>query len=240
VNKGEERMSEIRVTFTNNLTGNTHSVSCPYGVIADTLLPGLGINENETAALRVNNEIRPLKTHLAVNSVLEPVPLDSREGAMIYRRSLSFLLAVAERKLFPDRSLHVGHSLGNSYYYTFSSGEPSTEEDAAAWRAEMNSLVDQDLPINFKYLAYEEALEVFEKNRQADTVLLLDQRGTSRIKVNECNGYGDIYIEPLVPRTGMLSAFEIMPYKEGVVRRFPAGGGRTIRSLADEPKIFKE
>jgi uridine kinase len=189
--------------------------------------------------MRVNNEICPLQTRLEVNSTLEPVFLDSPEGAMIYRRSLAFLLAVAARELFPDRSLYVGHSLGNSYYYNFNTDYIPEKTEIVALQEKMKAYVIEDLPITFKYLAYEEALEVFTNNRQTDTALLLDQRSTSRIKVNECKGFLDIYVEPLVPRTGLLSFFELMPYQEGFLLRFPAiGKGMDIGPFVDESKIF--
>ena len=227
-------MSDIKVSL-----GADKTFDCPFGVIADTLLPHFGIAENAIIAIRVNNEIRPLKTRLEVNSRLEPVLMDSHEGSMIYRRSLSFVLAIAARELFPGKRLFVGHSLGYSYYYTFDSDDSPSESEVAALQEKMEALVKEDLPITFKYLAYEEALEIFRKNNQTDTALLLDQRGTSRIKVNECKNNVDIYVEPLVPRTGLLSSFELMPYKEGFLLRFPATGkGMTIGPFADEPKIF--
>jgi len=226
-------MNDIRVRCGNE------TINCPYGTIADTLLERLGIGK-EAIALKVNNEIRPLRTRLAVNSTLEPVPLQSPEGAMIYRRSLAFLLAVAARKSFPDHSLYVGHSLGNSYYYTINSGEPLKEQEIAVLQKEMEAIVREDLPITFKYLGYEEALEVFTKNRQTDTVLLMEQRSTSRIKVNECKDFLDIYVEPLVPRTGLLSSFALMPYQDGFLLRFPAIGKKMeIGAFEDEPKIFE-
>ena len=231
-------MSEIQVRFAGAPDGQAKTVSCPYGTVADALFADLGIDESETVALRVNNETRPVKTRLAVSSTLEPVTLASPEGAMIYRRSLAFLLAIAARKLFPDRGLYVGHSLGNSYYYTFRSGDPPTEDEVALLQGEMQTLARRNLPITFKYLSYEEACEVFTKNRQTDTALLLEQRSTSRIKVNECEDFLDIHIEPLVPRTGFLSAFALMPYKEGLLLRFPGGGKRELGAFVDEPKIF--
>jgi uridine kinase len=226
-------MSDIQVRYANNTT------TCPYGVVAETLLEQLGIDTQTTVALKVNNEIRPLRTRLLVNVTLEPVPYFTHEGAMIYRRSLSFLLAVAARELFPGRRIYVGHSLGNSYFYTFNSGDPLNREELATLQKKMESLVKEDLPLTFKSLAYGEAVELFTKNQQTDTVLLLDQRSTSRIKVNECNGFLDIYVGPLVPSTGFLSSFELMPYDEGFLLRFPAvGKGMKIESFADEPIIF--
>jgi uridine kinase len=213
--------------------------NCPNGTGIDTLIGSFGDAGGTIVAMRVNNEICPLQTRLEVNSTLEPVFLDSPEGAMIYRRSLAFLLAVAARELFPNRSLYVGHSLGNSYYYTFNTDDIPEKKEIICLQEKMNALVVEDLPITFKYLAYEEALEMFTKNRQTDTVLLLDQRSTSRIKVNECKGFLDIYVEPLVPRTGILSHFELMPYQEGFLLRFPhIGKGMEIGPLVDEPKIF--
>jgi uridine kinase len=221
----------------------TEPLRCPYGTRAEAFLPhftACGIAEADIAAVRVNNEIRPLKTPLAVNSTLAPVPLDSPEGAMIYRRSLAFILAIAARKLFPDRGLYVGHSLGTSYYYTFSSGKEPDDAEVAALAREMERIVQEDIPITFTYLAYEEALEAFRKNRQTDTVLLLEQRSSSRIKVNECLDYVDIYVEPLVPRTGLLDAFELTRYQDGFLLRFPAiGQGKTIKAFEDEPRIFQ-
>jgi len=215
------------------------AVSCPYGTVASDLLAELGMDPAATVALRANNEIRPLKTRLAVNTTLEPVGLESPEGTAIYRRSLAFLLAVAARKLFPDRGLYVGHSLGSSYYYAFRSGEPPSEGEVAALEGEMRAAVGEDLPITFKHLSYEEACDVFARNRQTDTALLLRQRNTPRIKVNECRGFLDLYVEPLVPRTGFLKAFSLMPYREGLLLRFPGSGkGMAIGEFADEPKIF--
>jgi len=219
--------------------GKTKTLDCPYGTVADTILGALGIDEAATVALRVNNEIRPLKTRLAVSSVLEPVPLESPEGMIAYRRSLAFVLAIAARRLFPSRGLYVGHSLGRSYYYTFRTGRPPADGEIAALENEMRALVRANLPITFRYLAYEEACEVFTKNRRPDAALLLERRSTSRIKVNQCGDFMDIHVEPLVPRTGLLSVFELMPYKGGFLLRFPKRmGPMELDAFVDEPKIF--
>ena len=163
----------------------------------------------------------------------------SSEGSSVYRRSLSFLLAVAARELYPDRSLYVGHSLGHSYYYTFTDEQTPAEAEIAALRDRMKALTAQDLPIHFHHLSYADALRIFEQNRQVDTTLLLDQRSDAKVPVNECDGFMDLAIAPLVPRTGMLSAFELRPYENGLLLRFPGTGcGKIIEPFEDSPKIF--
>jgi len=83
-------------------------------------------------------------------------------------------------------------------------------------------------------------VQLFKEQKQTDTALLLEQRSSSRIKVNECQGYMDIYIQPLLERTGMLSSFELMPYQDGFLLRFPAmGKEKTLAPFIDEPHLYK-
>jgi len=227
-------MNNIQIKFPNK------TVSCAYGTKASDLIEHFGIPAGQIAAVRENNEIRPLGTSLLVNATLEPVLLDSPEGVMIYRRTLSFILAIAARNVLQKDGVYVGHSLGNSYYYTLSSLEKPKQSDIENLAKEMQKLVKENLPISFKYIAYEEAVELFKKFNQTDTALLLEQRSSSYIKVNECQDYIDIYIQPLLDNTGMINAFELMPYQDGFLLRFPGiGKGNTIDPFNDEPQIFK-
>jgi uridine kinase len=229
-------MNNIQIHFSNT----KKTVTCAYGTKARDLLENFDVPADEIAALKVNNEIRPLGTSLLVNAAVEPVLLDSPEGAMIYRRTLSFVLAIAARNIFLHDGVYVGHSLGNSYYYTLSSGEILEKSQIEKLSCEMQRLVKEDMPITFKYLAYDEAVQLFKEHHQCDTALLLEQRSSSRIKVNECHGYMDIYIQPLLERTGLLCAFELMPYEDGFLLRFPAiGKGKTISPFVDEPHLYK-
>jgi len=146
---------------------------------------------------------------------------------------------VAARELFPERSLYIGHSLGHSYYYTFLEGKKPESAEVAKLQERMRLLVRQNLPVACRYMAYAEAMETFTKNHQDDTALLLEERSESKVMVNECAGFVDLYISPLVNRTGLLTAFELMPYEEGFLLRFPAtGAGNRIEPFEDLPRIF--
>jgi uridine kinase len=203
------------------------------------LLDRFGVPETEIAAVKINNEILPLSFRIEINATVEPVLLEDPEGAMIYRRSLAFLLAVAGRRIFPEKNLYVGHSLGHGYYYTFADGKQPAAEEIESLKKEMQALVQENIPISFGCMAYGEALELFEKNHQTETALLLEERSESRVLVNECKGFVDIYIEPLVNSTGILSCFDLLAYQDGLLLRFPGiGRGRIIDPFEDSPKIF--
>jgi len=227
----------IKVTIVRN-ENDKKTAECPFGVPVDSFLESFGTAEGELAAVRVNNEILPLSTRLETNCTLEPVLLSSRDGAVIYRRSLAFLLAIAARDLFPNHRLTIGHSLGHSYYYSFADRDKPEQDEIKALEREMRALVKENLPISCGYMAYEEALELFEKNRQEDTLLLFEQRSESKVRVNQCRDFADLYIEPLVNRTGLLTVFELMEYGEGILLHFPATGKKTIEKFEDSPSLF--
>jgi uridine kinase len=222
-------------------TGNTEkTIKCPSGTPAKDLVSHLGGLASPLAAFKANNKVIPLSYPLDVDAVLEPVLLDSSDGSAIYRRSLAFLLAQAARKLFPDKSLYVGHSLGHGYYYTFTEGRALSREAVKSLENEMKALVKENIPISYRFMGYAEAQEHFTKNHQNDTVLLLECQSESKVLVNECKDFTDLFIAPLVPETGLLDCFELMPYKEGFLLRFPATGqGGYIEPFEDSPKIFE-
>ena len=190
-------------------------------------------------AVKVNDEMLPISAKLEVNAKLEAVTLEDPEGVAVYRHSLAFLLAVAARKLFPERSLYIGHSLGNSYYYTFLEGEKPQEKEIEELQGQMRNLAGQDLGVNCYYMAYAEAMDIFKENRQEDTALLLNERSESKVMVNECAGFIDLYISPLVNRTGLLDSFELKPYGDGFLLLFPAEGAeKKLLPFEDSPRIF--
>jgi uridine kinase len=237
-------MSDIQLRFMPSAGAEAVNLTIPMGTQADALLSTLMPKQVENPgdrilAVKLNNQVIPLSFRLEINGVLEPVSLNSVEGALVYRRSLAFLLALAAWELFPGRSLRIGHSLGNGYYYTFGDEKKGTPGDIEALRERMAALVGEDIPIHSHYLSYTDALEQFERNRQTDTAMLLEQRSESRIRVNECRGFSDLYIEPLAARTGILSVFELMPYREGFLLRFPGSGSfPAIDPFEDKPGLF--
>jgi len=226
-------MNEIDVTFPDG-----SRLRCPYGTRAEALKERFGILPHPLVAVRANNEIIPIPTRLEVNVLLEPITLDSAEGAMIYRRSLSFLLAVAGRELFAERNLVVGHSLGNGYYYAFSDEHSLSLQELRNLETRMREIVQEDLPIHFRFLSYADALAVFEQNGQTDTALLMEQMNAAKVSVNECRGFLDLSIAPLVPRTSLLTSFELMSYENGFLLRYPAVGSGTVAPFEDSPRIF--
>jgi len=191
-------------------------------------------------AMRVNNEITSLSYPLEINARLEPVTIDSTEGRRVYRRSLCFLLTIAFHEVAPEIRLVIGHSLGDSYYYTL--GEEQTVAPPTLERVEerMRGLVEEDLDITRCHLAYEDAIDYFEDSGMADTALLVEHQNASKIAVYRCGDVMDLAHGPLAPRTGVLSTFSLETYEGGFILRFPGGEGspRELGTFRGSPLLF--
>jgi uridine kinase len=227
--------STLSVSFPSGKT-----VIVPYGTPINTLLSNFTESAEHILAVRVNNEVNPLDKRLEINSNLEPVLDSSKDGALVYRRSLCLMLAAAAHKRYPLSRLLCGHSLGYGYYYTLETGKTVEKEEITALEAEMRSLVMSNLPINTQFLSYAEAIRLFEGLCLAETRKQLNYFCPPRVRINSINGFSDLYFGPLVPSTGFLKIFDLMPYGKGFLLRFPKSSApESLPVFVDQPKLFE-
>jgi uridine kinase len=172
-------------------------------------------------AALVNNELAALASSVVADCALSPVYPDSPMGAEVYRHSLCFLLAKAARAIVPKRRLVVSMAIGNGYYHYFDDDEPISPQLLEALSSCMRSDVEADLPIQIVTHSWRDALAYFEQSNQADTVALIESINDPFVQLNECDGFRDLHVAPLVPRTGLLSVWELIPYRRGMLLRFP-------------------
>jgi uridine kinase len=232
-------MRHITIEWLDNKTGAARSGAFPLGTTAANALDALDVPQADIAAVYVNNEILPLSAPLVVNAVVRPVSFATHEGRVVYRASLAFLLGAAAARVFPGRRLIVGHSLGNGYYYRFADEIPASPDEVMRLKTVMTALVANNFAIIFHYMAYEEALALLKKNGQADTVMLLEGRISAKVPVYECDGWFDLAIGALVPETGALRVFDLLPYEDGFLLRYPTSAtDGIIGPFEDSPKLF--
>ena len=226
--------SMLKITF------NGDSVQdIPTGTEVRALV-GMFSNPDQIYAFKINNKIYPMDKKLKYSAIIEPVYRDSKAGAKIYRRSLCFLLAAAAHKLYPQTRLLVGHSLEHGFFYTLENCPEETEIAVKKIEKEMLELVKKDLEISSKHISYTEAVELLTKLGLKQTLKQMDYTCPPRVKVNILEDFYDIYFGPLVQSTGVLKIFELMPYAEGFLLRFPAKNNpNKLTEFVDQPKLFE-
>ena len=157
------------------------------------------------------------------------------DGRRTYLRSLSFLAQRAARTLFPDRVFKINHSLPSGLYCKLR-GERITDEQILALRQEMRRLVSLDLPFTMKEMPAAEAMELFESQNQRLKADLIRSVGQFYCKVNFLDGVADNFYGALVPSTGYLEVFDLMPFHHGFCLQYPSDEDIT-RTIARQKQM---
>ncbi len=233
-------MNKINVTFSDGRTLSVDARIKGKELLGE--LPEAKSQKDKIVAVKVNNKVVSLCRPIRVSSTVVGVPLASKEGAYVYRRSLSFVLAAAVHRLFPKERLVIGHSLGYSYYYTFERDKPVSKDEVAVLKAEMLKIIGADTPIVTKHISFAEAIDSFEKYNMPETAKQLQYRCRDSVLVNslEDDSFCDIYFGSLVETCGILKVFDLVPYDEGFLLQFPeATKPEVVAPFEDSPKIFE-
>jgi len=222
----------ITLTFSNGKT-----IQAQNDVTANEVLENFEKTEN-LVAVKINNEVCSLNQSIKVNSNIEPIYINSTEGSSIYRRSLCFVLASAAQKLFPNKRLLVGHSLGYGYFYTFDNSE-ITQEEIASLKSLMAEIIASDKQITQEIVSYQDATARLSSQNMTETRKQLDFIAKPTFIMNVLEGFSDIYYAPLVESTGILKVFDLVPYEKGFLLRFPTTKEpEKLSEFVDSPKLF--
>lgn len=197
----------------------------PYQTTVGELLDQAGSDESGLPVLGalVNNDVVSLTYPLEVDCEVVPLTLANPHGWRLYRRSLAFVLAKAVNELFPESFFSIEHSLGSGLYCNFEmNGQKGiTAEQLAAIEQRLKELVEADIPIERHKVAFAEAVERFEQEKQWDKYNLLRFRNPSKIVVYSCGSFTDLAHGPLAPSTGALKPFKLLDYQPGFVIQLP-------------------
>ncbi|MBI9103369.1 MAG: nucleoside kinase [Spirochaetales bacterium] len=224
-------MNQIKVT------SNGKTASYPYGTRVNEILKESD-GKYPVVAVLVNNELTSLSYKIETNAEVKPIYPDDPRGARVYRRSLSFLLAMASSEIFSSR-LIISHSIGNGYYYYLEDNSEITDKDIEILENKMNSLVQKALPIYRRKISYTDAVNYFKEHGRDNRVLLMEFRNESKIPIYQCDSFWDMSFDPLVPNTSLLSHFELKKYETGLLLRYPhTATPMQMAEMKDNPLLY--
>ena len=163
---------------------------------------------------RINNKSEDLNFPFFSPKNLEFMSDHTPSGERTYVRSLCMMLYHAVNTLFPGHRLVIEHSISRGYYARIAGVEP-TEENAAAIRAHMRSLVDRDIPFKRMERRTSDVIELFRSQGLDDKVKLLSTLHEPYTVYYSLDGVYDSYYGALAPSTGLLPYFDLLPYTEG-------------------------
>jgi uridine kinase len=188
----------------------------------------------------VNGELRELTFPIKIDSYVRPVSMGEQDGMRIYRRSLVFLLAAAFDAIFPDAELIVDHSVASGGYYCHVTWDhPFSASETARLEAKMIELVEADLPFTRQVIPLVEARKIFEEKGEFEKVHLLSHRSKDYLTVYNLGDFYDYHHGYMVPSTGYVGWFQLIPTGEGFTLRFPRQQDPThLSHFTEYPKLL--
>jgi uridine kinase len=170
----------------------------------------------------LDGELRELTYPVTMDSSLRPVTMSDPDGALIYRRSLNFLLEMAFANLFPKAKLTIDHSISFGGYYCQVSGrKPLSEKEVTALKRHMQELIAADLPFLKREVPLQEAIDYFQSIGYDDKVHLLRYRRKDYLTLYRLGDRMDYHHGYMVPSTGYLKWFDLFQTDGGFTLRFP-------------------
>lgn len=185
-------------------------------------------------AALVDHKLKELDFKLAMTHEVEFIGYNHPDGRRTYVRSLCFVLQNAVRELFPDKVLVIDHSLPSGLYCKVIETRKQedgrcrtlalTQEQLASVKSRMQEIVSADMPFRKEKMDAVTAEKMFEENNQPEKAELQKSLGKFICSVYFLDGHADTFHGPLLPSTGYLKVFDLLPFAEGFCLQFPSEG----------------
>ncbi len=212
-------MTNIIEIICENLGGTVEvPMGTPLSEVAKRVAPG----PYPFLAALVNNRIKELYYKIYTPVTVRFVDITSFAGIRVYQRTSWFILQKAARDLFPGKTLHIRHSMGqNGFYCEIEGIDEFTPGLAEALEGRMRDLVAQDLPISRMKILTSEVRARYAAQGLTDKIALLDTRPrlySDLYTLGDTDGY---FYGALAPSTGFVDLFGIEPYYNGFYLALP-------------------
>lgn len=139
-------------------------------------------------------------------------------GREAYTRTAQFVLFLALRQLWPQAVGKMNCTVGTGLYISVT-GAP--DFSAQKLKRQVREIVDQDILLRRRRVTTQEALSYFQKDGQPDKARLLQWRAADYFDEYAYGDYADYFYGEMMPSTGYLQSWDLLPAKGGVMFVYP-------------------
>ena len=213
----------------------------PLGTTLAEIAQSMNIKlEGAICGAYVNHRVKPLDFELVKPKQIEFIDYSNRDGQRIYLRTLSFILYLAVKNLWPEARLKIDHAISKGYYCSLEELDHQlTEEDIWQIREEMKSIVRQDLPVTRLAMLTEKAVQLFEEEGLIRKAELFKGYGRLYAPIFELGGHVNFFYGHQLTSTGQVTMFGLEKYYDGILLRFPKQGDfNELEPAIEQDKLF--
>ena len=205
----------------------------------ETIKGRVGLKGDAVCVL-VNNKVEDLHYPVFSPKHVEFIDIVSNAGFRVYTRSLCMVLYKALNDLYPGKRLCIQHSISNGHYCQIKHEEEFlTPEVIAQLKQRMTEIIDADMPFLRRERLTTDVIEMFRKQGLKDKVRLLEGINQLYTVYYKLDDIIDSFYGPLVPSTGMLKVFDLVPYEDGMLLIGPDRNNiDQVAKWEPQPKLF--
>lgn len=166
--------------------------------------------------------------------------ITSATGMRIYVRTLCFVLCCAVNDVSPENKVRIEHSFSHNYYATLSGCTKVSEDLCLSIKNRMQELIHADVPFKREETHVTEVVKLFRERGFEDKATLLETSGKLYSVYYEMNNYIDFYYSALLPSTGGLTLFDLVPFEQGLLLVVPKQNNPTeLEPVQYQPKMME-
>lgn len=139
-------------------------------------------------------------------------------GKEAYIRTAQFVIFLALRQLWPNSRGMVSCTLGSSVFISVTGTESFCLDSL---RQRVRDLIARDIPLIRHRVPLSQAIEQFRSTGQEDKARLLSWRSADYFDEYAYGDFADYYYGEMVPSTGYLTVFDILPAEGGFLFVYP-------------------
>ena len=198
-------------------------------------------DSREYLAAYVNKRVRELTYVVDKDAEIIPLTFKDRDAMRIYESSLRFLVAMAMHNIHPHYQIRFAYNVSRSVFLQIlNQGTSASGVMIKELIAEMNRLVEQDIPLVRQIVSKEEAARIFAADGYQDKVDILKYRPEKTAHIYNCGNYRNYMYSRMVPSTGYIKKWNVRYYHPGIIIQYPRPEvGGVIPPFEDAPTFGK-
>ncbi len=199
--------------------------------------------ENEIALVVANGKIQELQREVKEDCELSFITLRDTIGRRTYVRTAAMMFLKAVTDLVGRdkiEKLKMEFVVGPGYYCSLTGDVRVTDELVRAVNDKMREMVEKKIPIHKKYYPMEEAKKIMRMYHMTDKEKLFRYRRSSGVNFYCLDGYFDYYYGYMLPNTGYVKHFQVIPYDGGFMLIVPdKKNPHVLPDFKEQKKLFQ-
>jgi uridine kinase len=220
---------------------NTQSyVEVPAGISLGEMYQRLNIRlPHLCVGAQVNNRAEGLNYRIYKPKDVEFMDVGSSSGMRMYVRSLCFVLYIATDEVMPGCKLRIEHPISHGLFCQINDHTKLDAETVGRIKARMKELIKENIPFDKLETHTDEAVRLFREKGLNDKADLLETSGQLYTDYYKVRDHVDFYYGALLPSTGLLYLFDLIPYDDGMLLLAPSRQDtKRIDHPIEQPKLL--